>query len=68
MTLTMAEPADHKLLNISEAARRLGIHDNTLRQWADRGKVKHVRLMSGVRRFDPDEIERVRREMGYEGG
>ena len=67
MVTGVAEQEGRKLLSISEAARRLGIHENTLRQWADRGKVKHVRLMSGVRRFDPEEIERIRREMGYEG-
>ncbi len=61
----MPDTAIPKLLNIAEAARRLGIHQNTLRQWADRGRVKHVKLISGVRRFEPAEIERVRREMGY---
>lgn len=53
-------------LNVTQAARRLGVHQNTLRQWADKGRVKHIRLMSGVRRFDPDEIERIRVEMGLE--
>jgi putative resolvase len=66
MVITVAEQDAPKLLNIAEAARRLGIHENTLRQWADKGRVKHVRLISGVRRFAPEEIERLRREMGIE--
>ena len=55
-----------KLLTISEAARDLGIHPNTLRGWVDRGLVPVVRLPSGHRRFEPEQIERIRREM-YEG-
>jgi excisionase family DNA binding protein len=55
-----------KLLTISEAALELGVHSNTLRGWADRGLVPAVRLPSGHRRFEPEQIERIKREM-YEG-
>ena len=55
-----------KLLTISEAARELGVHPNTLRGWVDRGLVPAVRLPSGHRRFEPEQIERIKREM-YEG-
>lgn len=55
-----------RFLTISQAAARLGIHQNTLRGWADRGIVAHVKLLSGYRRFDPDEIERVRQGMQVE--
>ncbi len=55
-----------KLLTISEAARRLGVHPNTLRTWADKGLVKTVRLPSGYRRFAVAEIERMRAEMGMD--
>lgn len=54
---------DDRLLTISEAARRLGVHQNTLRTWADAGKVPHVLLPSGYRRFRPADIERMRSEM-----
>jgi putative resolvase len=64
--ITVTEQTEAQLLSISEAAKRLGIHQNTLRQWADQGRVKHIKLLSGVRRFESDEIERVRREMGYD--
>lgn len=57
-----------RLLSISEAARRLGIHQDTLRAWADKGLVQHIRTLTGYRRFDPEEIDRVRGEMGLTTG
>lgn len=35
-----------------KAAEVLGIHPNTLRKWADSGKIKHIRTASGQRRYD----------------
>lgn len=57
-----AEP----LLTISQAAEQLGIHSNTLRGWADKGLVDHVKLPSGYRRFPQSEVDRLREEMGIE--
>lgn len=54
--------AEH--LNVREAARRLGVHENTVRNWADRGILRPIRLPgSGYRRFRADDIERIAREM-----
>jgi excisionase family DNA binding protein len=36
------------------AARRLGVHPNTLRRWADEGKIEAIRTESGQRRYDVD--------------
>ncbi len=55
-----------KLLTISQAARRLGVHPNTLRAWSDKGLVEHVKLPSGYRRFTPEAINRLRERMGLE--
>ena len=55
-----------KLLSIGQAAERLGVSVGTLRSWADKGLVKMIRLPSGYRRFTEDEIDRIRREMGFE--
>ncbi|HET8630747.1 MAG TPA: MerR family transcriptional regulator [Thermomicrobiales bacterium] len=55
---------EQRLLTISQAAARLGVHPNTLRAWADKGLVPHVKLPSGYRRFTVAEIERVRQQMG----
>lgn len=59
-----------KLLTTREAARLLGIHENTMRAWADSGRVPAIRRPGGggLRRFDPEVIERIRREMGFEEG
>jgi excisionase family DNA binding protein len=57
-----------KLLTITQAAARLGVHYQTLRKWADKGLVPVVRLPSGYRRFDPAVIDRVRRDMGLGDG
>ncbi len=44
-------------LRLSQAAKRIGIHPDTLRQWADKGQVACVRLPSGERRFRVADIE-----------
>jgi excisionase family DNA binding protein len=55
-----------RLLTISEAAEELGVHQKTLRSWADRGLIAHYRTPTGYRRFDPEEIERFKDEMRVE--
>jgi excisionase family DNA binding protein len=62
----MSEEKQQTLLTISQAAAMLGVHANTLRAWADKGLVPHVKLPSGYRRFSPQQIGQVRREMGLE--
>lgn len=54
------------LLTLGEAARRLRVHENTLRKWADEGRVPVVRRPGGggYRKFEASVIERLRREMG----
>jgi excisionase family DNA binding protein len=51
-------------INVRETARRLGVHENTVRNWADRGMLRPIRLPgSGYRRFDVAEVDRLAREM-----
>lgn len=51
-------------LNVREAARRLGVHENTIRNWVDRGILRATRLPgSGFRRLDVAEVDRLAREM-----
>lgn len=55
-------PTQH--LNVRETARRLGVHENTVRNWADRGILRPLRLPgSGYRRFDVADVDRIAREM-----
>lgn len=52
------------LCNVREAATRLGVHENTVRNMEQRGQLKAVRLPgSGYRRFLKEDIERMRAEM-----
>ena len=44
-----------RLVPTRVAAERIGVHPNTLRKWADTGKIKAVTLASGQRRFDVDD-------------
>jgi excisionase family DNA binding protein len=52
-----------RLLSVTQAAERIGIHPHTLRAWADKGLVPVVRTPTGYRRFDPDAIDQVIEEM-----
>ena len=57
-----------RYLNVAEAAKRLGINPATLRAWADKGYVAHIRMPSGYRRFDPAVIEQLAESMQVEAG
>jgi excisionase family DNA binding protein len=48
------------LLRVSEAAHELGVHENTIRNWVEKGILKAVRLPSGHRRLDPAEVDNLR--------
>lgn len=55
---------EQRNLTVTEAARRLGIHPNTLRRWVDAGVIEAVVLpSSGFRRFKPSVVEAMKREM-----
>lgn len=44
-------------ISVREAAQRLGVHENTVRRYADRGLIRAVRLPSGVRRLRRADVE-----------
>lgn len=52
-----------ELIQVRQAARMLGVHENTIRRWEERGLLRAVRLPSGVRRFRAEDIEAVRKGM-----
>jgi hypothetical protein len=47
-------------LSVRQTAGILGVHENTIRNWERAGLIRAVRLPSGVRRFEPGEVERLR--------
>lgn len=55
-----------ELMQVREAARALGVSENTIRRWEERGLIPAVRLPSGVRRFRRADVEAVQARM-YEG-
>lgn len=52
-----------ELLQVRQAARGLGVHENTLRRWEERGLIRAVHLPSGVRRFRAEDVEALRAQM-----
>ena len=56
--------ATRELLNVRDTARALGVHENTIRNWEERGILRAVRLPGcGYRRFSVQDVERLRNEM-----
>ena len=51
------------LMQVRAAARELGVHENTLRRWADAGLIRTVRLPSGIRRFRIQDVAELREQM-----
>lgn len=48
-----------KLISIKEAAERMGVHENTLRVWDNKGTFKAIRLgVQGHRRYRQSDVER----------
>lgn len=50
-------------LSVGDAAALLGISPDTMRRWADHGKVKSTRTASGRRHIDAADLARVAGEM-----
>lgn len=57
-----------ELLTISKAAKRLGVHPNSLRNWEKRGLIKPVRLPGGQRRYSMDELNKLLRSGQLDAG
>jgi excisionase family DNA binding protein len=43
-------------MTLSEAAHYIGVHPSTLRDWAERGVIPHLRTPGGHRRFIEDDL------------
>ncbi len=50
------------ILTVKEVARLLGVHPNSVRRWADQGRIDFSRVGArGDRRFRPEDIARFLR-------
>ena len=55
----MSDMSTSTLLPVTEAARMLGVHPDTLRQWHRKGIAHALMTITGHRRFTLEEIERL---------
>lgn len=55
----MPSTSDHDWLSLAPAARLLGVDPDTLRRWADDGRVEAFTTPGGHRRFDRRSIDRL---------
>ena len=51
------------LLTVGQAAKVLGRHENTVRNYVREGKLSAVRDYRGYRLFEPEELERLKAEI-----
>jgi excisionase family DNA binding protein len=58
--MPVAAPSTPKVLRRGEAAKRLGVHPNTLAGWIKRGWLTGVEMPGGETRFREDEVESLR--------
>lgn len=47
------------LLTAPKVADLLGVSDETVRRWAEDGRLPHITLPSGQRRFRREDIEKI---------
>ncbi|MGI8557490.1 MAG: helix-turn-helix domain-containing protein [Solirubrobacteraceae bacterium] len=64
-TKVMIVDPEPTYLTVRETARRLGVHENTIRNWARDGTLVSARLPGAkFHRFDERDVERLRRQRG----
>jgi excisionase family DNA binding protein len=54
-----------RYLTSTEAAERLHVSPKTISRWSAEGRLPHVRTFGGHRRYDPQQIDRIAREMNH---
>ena len=50
-------------LTATQVAERLGVSVKTVSRWAKAGRLAHQRTLGGHRRYDPDQVDRLQREL-----
>jgi excisionase family DNA binding protein len=53
-------------LSLNEASKRLNVHPATLREWADRGRIRTFRTPGGHRRFSGEDVDALAAEAAPE--
>src|SRR5215831_7199687 len=63
-----AASAREEWLSLQEASERLHVHADTLRQWADRGRIRSYRTPGGHRRFQAADVDALAEQSAPELG
>jgi excisionase family DNA binding protein len=58
-------PLPRKYLSSVQAAQRLAVSPKTIARWAKQGHLPHLRTLGGHRRYDPEMVERLRRQLTH---
>jgi excisionase family DNA binding protein len=52
-----------RYLSAAQVAERLGVSAKTVSRWAKQGRLAHQRTLGGHRRYDPDQVDQLAREL-----
>lgn len=63
----MSDVKSSRMLKVAQAAKLLGVHPNTVRNWADKGEVPTVKSSAGYRMFRMEDIEARRHRVAPQG-
>ena len=64
--MSSAAQATTRWLGLNEAAKRLNVHPATLREWADKGRIRTFRTPGGHRRFIGEDVDALATESAPE--
>jgi excisionase family DNA binding protein len=59
MAVPRTTRSDPSWLSLDEAAKRLNVHPATLRDWADKGRIRAMRTPGGHRRFSEADVKEL---------
>jgi excisionase family DNA binding protein len=59
-------PASRSWLTASQAAARLHVSAKTVTRWAQQGRLAHRRTLGGHRRYDPELIDQLVRDLTHQ--
>jgi len=59
----MQTVVEQEVINIRDAARLFGVHENTVRNWIDRGYLQARVLPSGHRRVDAAQVRELLKQI-----
>jgi excisionase family DNA binding protein len=59
-------PLRRKYLTSNQTAQRLAVSPKTVARWAKQGLLPHLRTLGGHRRYDPEMVDQLRRQLTHQ--